>query len=55
MSDIASFADLVFQDADQIKEIPLNVILGFIPSLLALIGMGLAIYVAIKIFRSVTR
>lgn len=55
MSDIASYADLIFQDAEQIKEIPINIILGFLPSLLALIGAGLAIYVAIKIFRSITR
>lgn len=55
MSDIASYADLIFQDAEQIKEIPINIILGFLPSLLALIGAGLAIYVAIKIFRSVMR
>lgn len=55
MSDIASYADLIFEDAEQIKEIPINVLLGFLPSLLALIGMGLAIYVAVKIFQQIVR
>lgn len=55
MSDIASFADLIFKDADQIKEIPIDAIVGFAPSLLALIGAGLTIYVAINIFRFIMR